>query len=253
MNILTVYAHPNPKSFCAAVLREFTRGLKDAAHTVTVVDLHAIRFDPVFGLRDFAGYVHDGMPVEVLQKMDLARRVVGTARNPIERFVGSLLVRGKSPAELARLVRSQMPKDVVCQQELVANADALAFIAPVIWLAFPAILKGWFERVFNYGFAYALTSEGWEGNVRGRLPLLHHRKALVITPTLFSETDYTNGLMKPMTSIIDDWGLRYPGLKKVEHVYFYRAAVADEATLRGYLEQAYALGKDFDQDIPPQA
>ena len=45
--------------------------------------------------------------------------------------------------------------------------------------------------------------------------------------------------------IIDDWGLRYPGVKKVDHVYFYRAAVADEKTRRAYLERAYTLGKEF--------
>jgi putative NADPH-quinone reductase len=27
----------------------------------------------------------------------------------------------------------------------------------------PAILKGWFERVFTPGFAYGLTPEGWRG------------------------------------------------------------------------------------------
>ena len=60
----------------------------------------------------------------------------------------------------------------------------------MFWLAFPAILKGWFERVFAYGDAYALTPEGWQGEVKGRVPLLHHEKALVISTTLFSEADY---------------------------------------------------------------
>ena len=33
MRVLTVYAHPNPKSFCHAVLDRFTAGLADAGHT----------------------------------------------------------------------------------------------------------------------------------------------------------------------------------------------------------------------------
>jgi hypothetical protein len=45
--------------------------------------------------------------------------------------------------------------------------------------------------------------------------------------------------------MIDDWGLRYPGVKKVEHVYFYRVSVADEALRRGYLNGAYKLGKEY--------
>ena len=45
-----------------------------------------------------------------------------------------------------------------------------------------------------------------------------------------------------MTTIIDNWGLRYPGIKKVEHVYFYHV---DDDNSQGYLQQAYRLGKDF--------
>ena len=51
-----------------------------------------------------------------------------------------------------------------------------------------------------------------------------------------------------MTRIIDDWRLRYPGIKHVEHVYLYRAAVADAETIRGYLERSYLLGKEFAPD-----
>ena len=50
-----------------------------------------------------------------------------------------------------------------------------------------------------------------------------------------------------MTRIIDDWGLRYPGVKNVEHVYFYAVSVVDAETRRGYLERSYKLGKEFAQ------
>jgi hypothetical protein len=48
-----------------------------------------------------------------------------------------------------------------------------------------------------------------------------------------------------MARIIDEWGLQYPGVKKVEHVYFYGVPVADDETRRSYLERAYKLGKEF--------
>ena len=32
MRVLTVYAHPSPKSFCHAILQQFTIGLEDAGH-----------------------------------------------------------------------------------------------------------------------------------------------------------------------------------------------------------------------------
>jgi NAD(P)H dehydrogenase (quinone) len=245
MRVLTVYAHPNPQSFCHAILERFTEGLKDGGHTSEVLDLYAVRFDPVFRMQDFGSYVHESMPRDILEAMNLRQRVLDAAGGPVRRAIASAWIRGKDPVALARFVRSHRPKDVVAHWDKVKKADALAFIAPVWWLHFPAILKGWFERVFTYGDAYALTAEGWRGDVRGRVPLLQHEKALVMTPTLFSEEDYASALRAPMTQIIDSWGLRYPGIKNVEHVYFYRAAVASEETIRGYLARAYQLGKEF--------
>jgi putative NADPH-quinone reductase len=108
-------------------------------------------------------------------------------------------------------------------------------------------LKGWFERGCAYGDADALTPEGGLGDMSGRVPLLHHEKALVINTTLFREEDYDAYLREPMTRMIDDWGLRYPGIKKVEHVYFYRVPVCAAETRQGYLERSYQLGKEFAQ------
>jgi len=250
MRVLTVIAHPNPKSFCHAVLERFTAGLEDAGHVGEVVDLYAIRFDPVFRLQDYASYVHESIPLDVLERMNLKKYVLDSMRGPVQRFVASRWLAKKDPVTLARAIRRQRPKDVVAQWEKVQRAEGLAFIAPVFWLHFPAILKGWFERVFAYGDAYALTDEGWRGHVGGRVPLLRHEKALIITPTHFGEEDYRRALERPMAAVIDDWGLKYPGIKRVEHVYFYSAGVVDDATRRGYLERAYRLGTGFAEAAP---
>ncbi len=245
MRVLTVYAHPNTKSFCRAILQQFTKGLEDAGHTSEVVDLYAIRFDPVFRTQDFASYVHESMPLEILEQMNLKQRVLDSAGGPIQRFIASWWLQDKDPLAVAKFIHEHRPKDVIAQWEKLKNAQGLAFISPVFWLHFPAIMKGWFERVFAYGDAYALTPEGWAGEAKGRVPLLQHEKALVISTTLFSEKDYKTHWEAPMTRIIDDWGLRYPGVKKVEHVYFYGVPVVDDDTRRSYLERAYKLGKEF--------
>jgi NAD(P)H dehydrogenase (quinone) len=252
MRVLTVYAHPNPKSFCHAVLDRFTAGLCDGGHTPDIDDLYAIKFDPVFRLRDNVNWVHEDMPADILQRMNLRERVFDGARGPVQRLIATRALRGKDDRAIARMLRQHGPKDAAEQWRRVAQADGLAFIAPVFWLNFPAMLKGWFERVLTYGDAFALTREGWDGDVKGRVPLLHHEKALIITPTLFREEDYDAELREPMTRVIDDWGLRYPGVKQVEHVYFYRAPVADEETIRGYLERSYQLGKAFAPRSPSE-
>jgi NAD(P)H dehydrogenase (quinone) len=143
------------------------------------------------------------------------------------------------------MLREHGPKDVAVQQKKIARADALAFISPVYFVGFPAILKGWIERVFTLGFAFGLKPEAWRGDIRGRLPLLEHKKALILNTTIFDEEAYRGGLGEAMKKLIDDFTLSYPGIQKVEHVYFYAVHGADEATLRGYLERAYSLGKEF--------
>jgi NAD(P)H dehydrogenase (quinone) len=48
-----------------------------------------------------------------------------------------------------------------------------------------------------------------------------------------------------MKTLIDDFGFRYPGIKNVEHVYFYSVSAVDASTRQNYLQQAYCLGKEF--------
>jgi putative NADPH-quinone reductase len=45
-------------------------------------------------------------------------------------------------------------KQVQGYQQAVKDADRLIFIYPVWWYTYPAILKGFFDRVFTPGFAY---------------------------------------------------------------------------------------------------
>ena len=117
--------------------------------------------------------------------------------------------------------------------------------ASLYWLGFPAILKGWFERVFTLGFAYDLGPEGWRGDLSGRIPLLHHEKALIISTTLFDEAAYAGPIGAAMKVIMDDFALRYPGVKRVEHVYFHSVSAVDAPARSGFLDRAYRLGRDF--------
>ena len=247
MRVLTVYAHPNPRSFCHGVLEQFTRGLRDAGHTSEVVDLYAIKFDPVFRQRDTASYLGGDIPHDILELMDLPAQVMATCRGPVQRWLAGRALRGKSPSEIAGLIRSRMPKDVLAQQAKVASADALAFIAPIHFCSFPSMLKGWIDRVWTYDFAFGLTSEGWRGDVNGRIPLLHHRRVLIMTSTIFNEATYNDGIRDAIGKVIDDWGFRYPGIEDVEHVYFYAATSAPPARIQDYLDRAYQLGRDFDR------
>lgn len=246
MKVLTVYAHHNPRSFCHAVLERFDAGLRDAGHASEIVDLHAIGFDPVLREPDQPNWIDDSVPDDVLAHMNVRQSLLESARNPLRRLIVKWWIGGLDERQIVRrLRRIGGPRDVLEQQAKVVRADALAFICPVYFVGFPAILKGWIERVFTLGFAFGLTPAGWRGDIGGRVPLLTHEKALIIQTTIFDEQSYRARLKDAMSVLVDDFALRYPGIKRVEHEYFHAVHGADDATRRRYLERAYALGRGF--------
>lgn len=245
MRVLVVYAHPNPGSFCAAVRDRVTRGLRDGGHTVEVIDLHAMGFDPVFRSRDYNQFMHASLPAEVMDSPDLPRAVVDRAGGRLRRLVVRRWLRGKTNREIVEAIGRRTPRDVRGHQQKVARAQGLIFVAPVYWMGLPAILKGWFERVFAYGFAYTLDEQGWKGDLEGRVPLLTQTRGLFITPTFFTEEEYDKGWRQAMDTIICDWGLTMAGVQKAEHVYLYAVGAVDDTTRTAYLERAYLLGRDF--------
>jgi NAD(P)H dehydrogenase (quinone) len=54
MNVFIVHAHPEPKSFTAAMKDVAVDELRKLGHTVEVSDLYAMSFDPVASGSDFA-------------------------------------------------------------------------------------------------------------------------------------------------------------------------------------------------------
>ena len=164
MKVLTVYAHPNPKSFCHAVLEQFTAGLRDAGHSVEVVDLYAIKFDPVFRRRDMATYLHENIPPDILESMNLKQQVLeNVPGGTVGRFVAARWLRDKSPQQIAKFIREHAPKDAREQWATVDAADGLAFIAPVFWLHFPAILKGWLSACSPMGAPTSSRARAGQG------------------------------------------------------------------------------------------
>jgi NAD(P)H dehydrogenase (quinone) len=51
-----------------------------------------------------------------------------------------------------------VPADVAEEQKKINASDAIVFISPLFWSDVPAKLKGWFDRVWTYGFAYGKSA-----------------------------------------------------------------------------------------------
>ncbi|MFD7663238.1 NAD(P)H-dependent oxidoreductase [Streptomyces sp. NPDC059788] len=150
MKVLWVAAHPDERSLNHSLKDEGLRALRDHGHEVQVSDLYAMKWNPVVDADDF-----DHSPADRLQINDAAERAYAS---------GSL-----SP-------------DIRAEQEKVTWADTLVVQFPLWWHGMPAILKGWFDRVFVKGFAYGIDDPETGRTLRyGDGPLADKRAMTVVT------------------------------------------------------------------------
>ena len=142
------------------------------------------------------------------------------------------------PEDYAQFAGGPMPEAVRREQARVDRAEALAFVFPVWWWSFPAILKGWIDRVFSEGWAYNFTP----GLSRGRLA---DRPTLLLGVAGSRESTYRKyGYGDAMRAQIDVGILGYCGLLDVETRIFYD--VEQEPALRQrYLAEAREIGRSF--------
>jgi len=130
-----------------------------------------------------------------------------------------------------------MPEDVLEQQEKVTDGDAMVFLCPMWTWHYPAILKGWMDRVFSVGFAYTFGEKGPEG-------LLKHKKVFILTTTMGMEERYKQFGVEDAIKTLDRMTWGFCGVQKVEHLFLYEAATSPEARKKN-LEIAYRAGKEF--------
>lgn len=184
MNVLIIYAHPNPQSFNHAVLETAVSTLQKNGHTIEVRDLYVMGFDPVLKADDFAA-----------------------------------LRAGRTPA------------DVQKEQESIRAADLLVVIHPIWWTGLPAMIKGYFDRVFTHGFAYAIENGAVIGRLKGKKVVVFNTQG---TP---GEVYEASGMFKSLHQTSDDGIYRFCGLEVAAHPIFPAVPYVDEATRRGYLDE----------------
>jgi NAD(P)H dehydrogenase (quinone) len=117
MNVLTVFAHPDSKSFCHAVLERFDAGLREAGHTSEIVDLYAIGFDPILRSRDHPSWLTETIPDDMLERMRLRESLPDGAGGLLRRFALKRIIGDRDARGIIRLLRERyQPKDVLVQQ-----------------------------------------------------------------------------------------------------------------------------------------
>ncbi len=125
MNVLIVFAHPEPRSLNASLRDAAIAQLKADGHAVRVTGLYADGWKAVVDRDDFPTLPAD-------------QRLIVAAASAVGYAGGALT------------------EDVKAEQAKLLWADAVIFQFPLWWFSMPAILKGWFERVYALGFAYGV-------------------------------------------------------------------------------------------------
>jgi NAD(P)H dehydrogenase (quinone) len=136
-----------------------------------------------------------------------------------------------APEELVPGPAKNASKAAGRERRYVAEADALIFIYPVWWFAMPAIMKGYIDRVFCEGFAFAIEGGRFKG-------LLGGKRVFIINTTGSPGTILDRmGYLEAMRVTIDTGIFGFCGMEVVRHRYFFAVREADEAARRTMLEE----------------
>jgi NAD(P)H dehydrogenase (quinone) len=213
MNVFILYAHPEPRSLNGSLKDLAVRKLTELGHHVSVSDLYAMGWKAVADGADFPDRAHPGR----------------------------LSYAGESKHAFANRTQSA---DVAAEQEKLLAADAVILQFPLWWFSAPAILKGWIERVYAYGFAYGVgphEGESWgrrygEGNLLGR-------RAMLSMTVGGREPHYSprgvNGALDDVLWPIQHGTLFYPGMAVLPPFVVYEA---DRLTHERWTEVAAGYG-----------
>jgi NAD(P)H dehydrogenase (quinone) len=142
--------------------------------------------------------------------------------------------------EVGRDPDAPVPADVAREQALIDVADALTFIYPVWWSDCPAKLKGWFDRVLTYGYAYSYDVD------QQRSSRINIEKALVLCSAghTASHLEQT-GVAEAMRRIMLHDRLIGVGVRQASLEILGGMMPGDDTFKEQNLERAYALGKAF--------
>lgn len=115
-----------------------------------------------------------------------------------------------------------VPADVAAFHRRVEEADRLAFIFPVYWWGMPAVMKGWIERVFTGGWAYAFGSGVQDRGIAPPTSLLGNRPTVLIGMGGSTQATYDKyGYAQAMRTQLDVGTFAYCGVTDVEsHLLF---------------------------------
>jgi NAD(P)H dehydrogenase (quinone) len=110
--------------------------------------------------------------------------------------------------------KGEVSSDVKKEQEYITWANQITFIYPVWWTGIPAIMKGYIDRVFSYGFAYRYDQGVQKGLLKGK-------QVIIINTHGKSDREYeATGMDKALLLTSDKGIYEYCGFEVLQHFFF---------------------------------
>ncbi|MDQ0570975.1 NAD(P)H dehydrogenase (quinone) [Variovorax paradoxus] len=202
MKILIVHAHPETRSLNGSLKDFMVEHLTRSGHDIRVSDLYAMQWKAPLAADDFS-HVESGARFDPV--LDSLRGFEDGTQH----------------------------EDITAEQAKLLWADAVIFQFPLWWYSMPAILKGWVERVYAYGFAYGVGehSDTHWGDRFGQGTLAGKRAMLVVTAGGWAPHYSPRGINGPMDDLlfpIHHGILYYPGFDVLPPFVVYRTGKVDE-------------------------
>lgn len=129
-----------------------------------------------------------------------------------------------------KVVNQNYSPEVEIEIERMKKYEALAFIFPLWWWSMPAMLKGYIDRVWNYGFAYGPNK-------------LHHQHVLWLSLAGAPIERFEKRQYDKMMDHYFNVGLAdYCGIPNSKFELFYETINAQSGYMEEWLNKAYKLG-----------
>jgi NAD(P)H dehydrogenase (quinone) len=218
-----VLAHPEPQSFNAFLAALARQTLEERGWTVSISDLYAMGFDPCEKAAHYQSRLDD-------RRFDTQSEQRHASNN------------------------GTIPPDVRDEIARLDQADLVILQYPMWWHLPPAILKGWFDRIFIYGAVYKSDYRFDRGRFLGKKAMLSLTVGtspetyafdgrsgdieLLLWPVTFSLAYVGFSVLEPHVAYGVEAGLRYSDpheiqdrLKRIQTTYVSRLQKIEDETV----------------------
>lgn len=134
--------------------------------------------------------------------------------------------------ELQAANKGIIPQEVRYEHDLIRQADLITLVYPLWWMGYPAILKGYLDRVLSHGFAYKTENGESVGLLTGK----QMQQFITIGSNVAKYKEL--GVDKSLDHCLVNGLFNYCGIQNVDYELFGDIHLIDDAARHAMLDIA---------------